>query len=103
MKPPTGGPTNGPITPGIVNIAMAETSSDFRVDLSRMARPTGTVIEPPIPWRKRASTKACTLSAMAQSSEPAMKTPIADMKTRLAPNLSAAQPESGMKMPSATR
>ncbi len=82
---------------------MAETSSDFLVERSRMARPTGTVIEPPMPWRKRASTKELTLSAVAQSSEPAMKTTMAVMKTRLAPNLSAAQPESGMKMPSATR
>src|SRR5215469_11744272 len=56
MKPPTGGPSIGPINAGTVSHARASTNSD-RGTLRRMTRrPTGIIIAPPIPWRALAAT-----------------------------------------------
>ena len=66
-------------------------------------RASGDIIEPPMPCRKRAATKAPSESEKAQASEPSMNTKIAALNTVLAPKRSAIQPEMGMKMASATR
>jgi hypothetical protein len=102
-NPPTGGPTIGPTSAGIVSQAMALTSCDFSVDLSSTSRPTGVIIAPPMPCRKRAATNSMRLPEMAQAIDPARKTPIAMAKMRRAPKRSAIQPEIGMKIASDTR
>ena len=94
---------NWGIPPGnLVSKAMAETSSLFFVVRRRTSRPTGVIIAPPMPCRKRAATKVRSESDIAQNSEPSMKTRIAARNTRLAPYRSAIQPLTGMKIASAT-
>ena len=83
MKPPTGGPTSGPTSAGMVSQAMAETSSRFGVARTSTSRATGVIMAPPMPCRKRASTKAGSEPEMAQAIEPRMKTPIADAEHAL--------------------
>ena len=56
MNPPSSGPSTGPTSAGTVSQARAETRSDFAVVRSTIRRPTGTIIEPPIPWTIRAAT-----------------------------------------------
>ncbi len=48
MKPPSGGPSTGPIIAGMVSHAIAATSSLFGAERSSTRRPTGTIIAPPI-------------------------------------------------------
>ncbi len=57
MRPPTGGPSSGPMVDGICSQAIAFTSSDFELERSSTSRPTGTIIAPPIPWMMRAPTR----------------------------------------------
>ena len=102
-KPPTGGPTIGPTSAGIVSHAMALTSCDFSVDLSSTSRPTGVIMAPPMPCRNRAATNSTRLPDTAQATDPARNTPIAMANIRRAPNRSAIQPEIGMKIASDTR
>ena len=56
MKPPTGGPTTGPISAGTVSQASEPTSSVFDTVRRITSRPTGTIIAPPMPWTTRAKT-----------------------------------------------
>ena len=96
MKPPTGGPTSGPISAGMVSQASASTSSDLGTVRSRMMRPTGTIMAPPMPCRPRAATRPPSEVAKPQASEPRVKTAIATRNTWRAPNRSASQPLMGM-------
>ena len=57
MNPPSGGPPSGPTSAGMVSNAMAPTSSLRCVERTRTRRATGVIIAPPMPCRKRASTK----------------------------------------------
>jgi hypothetical protein len=102
MKPPTGGPVSGPTSAGMVRSAIAETSSLRLVVRSSTRRPTGVIIAPPMPCRKRAVTKATSEPEMAHRIEPATNTRMAMRKIFLAPYRSAIQPLTGMKMASAT-
>ncbi len=53
MKPPSGGPSTGPSSAGMVSQASAEIISDL-VTLRRItSRPTGTIIAPPRPCTMR--------------------------------------------------
>ena len=103
MKPPTGGPISGPTSAGIVSHAIAETSWLRGVERTSTSLPTGVIIAPPMPCRKRAPTNSASEPATAQATEPQTKTPIAIRNTRFAPKRSAIQPETGMKMASATK
>ncbi|MDP9761040.1 hypothetical protein QE433_003852 [Agrobacterium tumefaciens] len=102
MKPPIGGPVRGPTSAGIVKSAMAETSSLRCVVRRRTRRPTGVIIAPPIPCRKRETTNSNTDDETAQQIEPTTKTPMAKRKIFFAPYLSAIQPLMGMKIASDT-
>ena len=82
---------------------MAATSSLFGVARTSTSRPTGVIIAPPMPCRKRATTKAGSDPDIAQATEPSMKTPMAVRKTFLAPKRSAIQPLTGMKTASDTQ
>ena len=86
---------------GIVNQAIAETSSARGVDATMMRRPTGVIIAPPAPWRSRQKTSCVSDVDMPHSTEPARNTAIAVMKTRFAPKRSATQPLAGAKTASA--
>ncbi len=49
MKPPSGGPQIGPISAGMVTSAMALTRSFLSMLRTRMRRPTGVIMAPPVP------------------------------------------------------
>jgi hypothetical protein len=103
MKPPSGGPASGPISPGKVSQAIAATRSRLAVARTSTRRATGVIMAPPMPCRKRAPTNSSSDPEAAQAIEPSTKTPMAERKMRLAPNLSAIQPLTGMKMATETR
>ncbi len=67
-----------------------------------MMRPTGTIIAPPTPCTKRASTSVVSEVEAAHSSEPAMKMMMAARNTVRAPKRSATQPQMGMNTPRPT-
>ena len=87
----------------MVSHVMAETNSLFGTARTSTRRPTGVIIDPPMPCRKRAITNSGRVDDMEQAIEPRMKTSNAIRKMFFAPNLSAIQPLMGMKTPSATR
>ena len=103
MKPPTGGPMRGPISAGMVSQAIAVTSSALGAVRRITRRPTGTIMAPPAPCTTRESTTESSVVERPQSIEPSVNTTIAAENTLRAPNLSAAQPESGMNTASARR
>ncbi len=103
MKPPSAGPTIGPMSAGMVSSAIAPIS--LRLPTVRMStsRPTGDIMAPPVPCRKRAITKCHSECDSAQPTEPTMNTAMAVRNTVRAPNRSAIQPLAGMKIASASR
>ena len=103
MNPPTGGPTTGPTSAGIVTHAMALTSSRFSMVRTSTSRPTGVIIAPPTPCTMRATTKPSSELASAQPTEPTMNTKIAARNTLRAPKRSAVQPLAGMNTASESR
>ena len=56
MKPPSGGPISGPTSAGSVTHTMALISSRLSTLRTRMSRPTGVIMAPPMPSSMRAST-----------------------------------------------
>ena len=102
-NPPTGGPTIGPISPGMLSQAIASTSWLRGVMRTSTSRAIGVIIAPPMPCRNREPTKVKSEFEIAQATEPAMNTRIATRKTLRDPHRSAIQLEIGMKMASATR
>ncbi len=103
MKPPIGGPTIGPIRPGMLSHAMASTNWLRGVTRTSTSRATGVISAPPKPCRKRDPTKVARELEAAQHSEPIMKMTMATRNTLRAPQRSAIHAEIGMKMASATR
>ena len=81
---------------------MALTSSVRGTERKMTMRPTGTIIAPPTPCRKRAATKAGSESEKAQQIDPSMKMQMAERKTVREPKRSATQPQTGMNTPSPT-
>jgi hypothetical protein len=49
MKPPTGGPSTGPMSAGVVTQTMAPTNSRLLIVRTNTMRPTGVIIAPPMP------------------------------------------------------
>ena len=82
----------------MVSQVIAATKPCFGVLRATISRPTGTIIAPPMPCRKRATTKPSSVETVVQATDPAMKTRTADANTRRAPKRSAIQPEGGMKI-----
>ncbi len=70
---------------------------------SRTRRPTGTIIAPPIPCRKRAATNAASVLDAAHDSDPMTNTTMALANTVREPIRSATQPLIGMKTARPTR
>ena len=103
MKPPTGGPSTGPISAGVVTQAMAAISSRRLIERTSTMRPTGVIIAPPIPCTMRAMTKSVSEPDMAQPIEPSTNTAMAARNTVRAPKRSAVQPLAGMKIASDRR
>ena len=85
MKPPSGGPTTGPISAGMVSHAIAATIWCLGTERSSTSRPTGTIIAPPMPCRMRDPTRKDRLSARPHSTEPMVNTRMAARKTLRAP------------------
>ena len=96
MNPPIGGPTTGPISAGVVNQAMAATSSFFATLRNSSSRPTGTIMAPPIPCTILAPTSSGRLCAIPHSTDPTVNTPMAARNTDRDPNRSAIHPLTGM-------
>ncbi len=92
MKPPSGGPISGAVSPGHVSRAIARISPAFSVPRSTTSRPIGTIIAPPTPCRTRAATKLAGDHAKAHNPEAAVKITIADANTARPPYRSAAHP-----------
>ena len=103
MKPPSGGPSMGPTSAGIVSQLSATTSSLLGTVRSSTSRPTGTISAPPMPCTKRAATSVGSDELAAQPIEPTRNTPIASMNVVREPTRSANQPLIGMNTASATR
>ena len=96
MKPPTGGPISGPISAGIDTHAMASTSVALSTSRSRIRRPTGVIMAPPMPWTMRAMTKLGEQSDRPQADRARGRRPtMAARNTVRAPKRSAVQPPSG--------
>ena len=102
-KPPTGGPTIGPMVAGIISQAIARTSSDFETARNSTRRPTGDIIAPPTPCSMRAATSKGRFGAWAQAIEPSVNSPIAARNTVREPNRSAIRPLAGMNIASVSR
>ena len=103
MKPPTGGPTIGPIVAGIISHAIARTSSAFDTTRSITSRPTGDIIAPPAPCSIRAATRNASVGACAQAIEPTVNSAIAARNTVREPKRSASLPLAGMNIASVSR
>ena len=103
MKPPTGGPSTGPISAGVVTQAMAPTSSRLLMVRTSTRRPTGVIMAPPMPCTMRATTKSVSELDSAQPIEPSTNTAIAARNTVRAPKRSAVQPLAGMNTASDRR
>jgi len=103
MKPPSAGPISGPTSAGIVTQTMALISSRRSTVRTRIKRPTGVIIAPPMPWKMRATTKCVSDTDSAQPIDPSMNTAIALRNTMRAPKRSAVQPLTGMKTASESR
>ena len=103
MKPPSGGPQIGPISAGMVTSDMALSSWCLSTLRTRISRPTGVIIAPPMPCTMRAMTNSSSECDAAQPIEPRMKTPMAMRNTLRAPKRSAVQPLAGMQMASESR
>ena len=73
MKPPTGGPRIGPTTAGISTQLVAWIRSRFSTLRISTSRPTGIISAPPMPSKKRATTRKATLGALAQAMAPSRK------------------------------
>ena len=103
MKPPSGGPTTGPISAGTVTHVIALTSALLSMVRNSTSRPTGVIIAPPMPCRMRAMTKCITEEDSAQPIDPIMNTVTASANTMRGPKRSAVQPLAGMKTASDRR
>ncbi len=103
MKPPSGGPTIGPISAGMISHDIADTISCLATERSSTSRPTGIIIAPPIPCTKRATTISSSEGERPQASDPVMKIRIAVRKMVRDPKRSASVPEAGMKIARARR
>jgi len=66
------------------------------VERNSTSRPTGTIIAPPSPWKRRAAINVGSDDEAPHNSEPSVKTTIAQQNTVRPPSLSATQPEAGM-------
>ena len=82
---------------GMATKLIARMSSDFANVRTIVRRPTGTIMAPPPPCRMRQATRRWRSLETPHRSEPSVKRPIADAKTRRVPNRSATQPLTGMK------
>ncbi len=103
MKPPTGGPTIGPMVAGTISHAIDRTSSAFDTTRSITSRPTGDIMAPPAPCSIRAATRAHSDGAWAQRIDPRVKSPIAARNTERDPKRSAIRPLAGMNIASVSR
>ena len=79
-QPPSVGPINGPIRPGMVTRLIAGRNSSRGKARNTISRPTGSSIAPPMPCSTRAATSNGRLGAAAQHAEPRVKVAMAPMK-----------------------
>ena len=75
----------GPIKAGIERNAMAFSKLCLGIVLSKMMRPTGTIMAPPSPWTTREITSCVRELESAQVSELSVNSAIAAMNTLRAP------------------
>jgi hypothetical protein len=96
IRPPTVGPSSGPISAGMITKFIAPSSSDFGKVRMMHRRPTGIIIAAPSPCRMRAATSMGTFTARPHSTDAIVKSSTAPPNTRRVPKRSAIQPLTGM-------
>ena len=101
-KPPIGGPTTGPISPGQVVSAIARTISALLAERSTTSRPTGDISAAPAPCSRRAPTNSLIDWLAPHMIEASVNTAIAAQNTVRGPNRSASQPLAGIVAASAS-
>jgi len=79
------GPSMGATRAGMEMKLITLSNSDLAKLRTRVSRPTGTIIAPPQPCRMRQATSRWMLLEMPQSSDPTVKMPMAEAKTRRVP------------------
>ena len=67
MKPPSGGPSTGPISAGMVSQDMALTRSRLLTVRSSTSRPTGVIMAPPMPCTNAGDDEIAPATATARS------------------------------------
>ena len=85
IRPPTVGPSSGPISAGMTTKFIATKSSDLGKVRMMVSRPTGIIIAAPRPCRMRAATSIGTLSARPQSTDEKVNSATAALNTRREP------------------
>ncbi len=96
MKPPTGGPSTGPIMAGTISQVIAVTISLRSTERSSTSRPTGTIMAPPTPCRMRAATSSHSPSDRPHRMDPSVNSAMAARNTVRVPKRSATLPLAGM-------
>lgn len=89
IKPPTVGPSNGPIKAGMITKFIAMSNSDLGKVRMMVSRPTGIIMAAPIPCMMRAATSMGTLKDRPQRTEENVKIATAVLNTRRVPKRSA--------------
>jgi hypothetical protein len=103
MKPPSGGPSIGPMSEGMARKESARTSSFLGTARTTTMRPTGTIMAPPAPCNARHRTNSVSEPDEAQPIDAAMKIRSATRNVVQAPTRSATHPLTGMKTARLTR
>ncbi len=96
MKPPITGPSAGAIRVGTITTVDALALSAGGKERKSIAIPTGASMPPPTPCTTRKAMSWPMVWAMPHNSEPMVKAPRANMKTRLVPKRSPSQPLVGI-------
>ncbi|MNN27753.1 hypothetical protein D3C81_1412960 [compost metagenome] len=96
IRPPTVGPSNGPIRAGMMTKFMAASNCDLGKVRMMVSRPTGIIMAAPTPCSRRAATSIGELTDRPQRMEAMVKMATAAENTRRVPKRSAIQPLMGM-------
>ncbi len=101
-QPPRIGPAIGPSSIGTPSTAITRPTRSGPAARVMMVMPTGISMPPPRPWITRNVMSSPMPPAVLHSAEPATNSTSAVMYSRLVPNRSAAQPDNGITVASAS-
>ena len=95
-RPPRMGPSAGASSVGIMMYVLALARSAGGKARNSMVTPTGVSMPPPTPCSTLKAMSCSIDCASAHASDPATNAPKANMNTRLVPNRSPSQPDTGI-------